>query len=211
MAAHPAVSVAARHHRFASPLDSGASASVSLLSRVAVVAVLGALVLAAVVAPPAPAGAEGDEVTYRPPVLAPITDHFRPPEHPYGPGNRGIDYATRPGTAVTAAADGRVTFAGAVAGRLIVVITHRDGLRTTYDDLLEIAVSAGQGVAAGGRVGTAGHHLHFGVRDANTYLDPELLFAAGVRAASVGVVVRLVPEDGGPARGAGSKRSGRRS
>ena len=82
-------------------------------------------------------------------------------------------------------------------------------MRTTYDDLLEIAVSAGQGVAAGGRVGTAGHHLHFGVRDANTYLDPELLFAAGVRAASVGVVVRLVPEDGGPARGAGSKRSGR--
>src|SRR2546426_469687 len=44
-------------------------------------------------------------VLYRPPVEAPVTDPFRPPLTPYGPGNRGIEYATVPGASVHAAAD----------------------------------------------------------------------------------------------------------
>src|SRR6476660_8453070 len=71
-------------------------------------------------------------VSYQPPVNAAITDPFRPPLTPYGPGNRGIDYATVPGTLVHAAADGLVQFAGAVAGGLHVTVLHRDGVRTTY-------------------------------------------------------------------------------
>jgi murein DD-endopeptidase MepM/ murein hydrolase activator NlpD len=220
VSAPPTARAPAGLRRSPSPLDAAAHAPPSLIRAPApmhppvgpclrVVVALAALMLAAVIARPIPVGAQGEQVTYRPPVLAPITDHFRAPDHPYGPGNRGIDYATQPGTAVTAAADGRVTFAGPVAGRLIVVIAHRDGLRTTYDDLAEIAVSPGQAVAAGARVGTAGSHLHFGARDGNTYVDPELLFAAGARAASVGIVVRLVPEDGRPARGAASRRGAR--
>jgi murein DD-endopeptidase MepM/ murein hydrolase activator NlpD len=146
------------------------------------------------------AAADGQEVTYRPPVAAPIVDHFRPPEHPYGPGNRGVDYATVPGTTVTAAAPGRVTFAGSVAGRLVVVLVHADGLRSTYDDLAAIVVAEGEWVSAGAPVGLASAHLHFGVRDGTTYLDPELLFAAGAHGVDVGVVARLVPSSGGAAR-----------
>ena len=57
-------------------------------------------------APPS-AGAEPPApVTYSPPVDAPVVDGFRPPATPYGAGNRGIDYATVPGTPVRAAADG---------------------------------------------------------------------------------------------------------
>ena len=70
-----------------------------------VLALLGVVV--AVVASPATANARpGSDaidpsgqavVSYQPPVDAPVTDPFRPPLTPYGPGNRGIDYATVPG------------------------------------------------------------------------------------------------------------------
>ena len=126
MPAPPTAIAVASRRRFPSPVEAMAGAAISWRSRAPAAVALGGLVLAAVIGAPAAHGAEPEEVTYRPPVLAPITNHFRAPEHPYGPGNRGIDYATRPGTAVTAAAEGRVTFAGAVAGRLIVVILHRD-------------------------------------------------------------------------------------
>ncbi len=152
-----------------------------------------------------PSRAAAQTVTYRPPVLAPITDHFRAPDHPYGPGNRGIDYATVPGTPVGAAAPGRVTFANAVAGRLVVVVSHSDGLRTTYDGLATIAVAEGDDVGAGHALGTASAHLHFGVRDGTSYLDPELLFAASGDAADVAVVARLVPTGGADARTATSR------
>ena len=35
-------------------------------------------------------------VGYAPPVDAPVTDPFRPPTSPYGPGNRGVEYASVP-------------------------------------------------------------------------------------------------------------------
>ena len=67
----------------------------------------------------------------RPPVDAPVVDPFRPPTSPYGPGNRGIDYATVPGTVVRTIAPGTVTFAGVVAGTRYVTVTHADGLRSS--------------------------------------------------------------------------------
>jgi murein DD-endopeptidase MepM/ murein hydrolase activator NlpD len=131
---------------------------------------------------------------YLPPVDAPITDHFRPPLCRWCPGNRGIDYATAPGTPVRASAAGTVTFAGPIGADLYVTVQHADGLRTSYSYLATIAVRVGQVVGQGAVVGTAGPSLNFGVRRDDVYLDPELLLA-GWR-----LVPRLVPTDGAAPR-----------
>ena len=115
---------------------------------------------------------------YRPPVDAPIIDHFRPPPAKWAAGNRGIDYGTVPGTPVHAAEQGLVEFAGQVGGTLHVVVRHPDGLRTSYSFLASIAVVEGQQVSRGSIVGTADTSLHFGVRSGDTYIDPELVLAA---------------------------------
>ena len=131
---------------------------------------------------------------YVAPVDAPVIDHFRPPACLWCSGNRGIDYGTAAGVAVHAAAAGRVSFAGQVGGDLFVVVSHPDGLRTTYGFLGTISVAVGDAVARGQVVGATGGPLHFGVRRGDVYLDPELLLAGGVMRA------HLVPSDGSPAR-----------
>ena len=92
---------------------------------------------------PAAAGSASSPPTYAPPVDAPISDPFRPPTTPYGPGNRGIEYATPPGATVVASADGTVRFAGVVAGKRWVTLNHADDVRTTYGPLAEFGVSMG--------------------------------------------------------------------
>ena len=117
-------------------------------------------------------------MVYSPPVNAPISDPFRAPAGPYGPGNRGIEYATAVGQVVAASADGTVEFAGQVALANHVVIRHADGLRTSYSFLASIRVTRGQAVRRGTVIGTAGRVTHFGVRTPDgLYLDPALLFA----------------------------------
>jgi murein DD-endopeptidase MepM/ murein hydrolase activator NlpD len=128
-------------------------------------------------------------------VEAPIVDHFRPPASPYGPGNRGIDYAAGEGSPVRASADGQVVFAGPVGGRLHVVIRHDDGIRTSYSFLAAVGVRRGQRVSQGDEVGTAGSSFHFGARRGDVYFDPLTLFGPANQAR-----VHLVPDD--PARGA---------
>ena len=119
-------------------------------------------------------------VVYQPPVGGPIIDDWRPPENPYGAGNRGIDFYAVPGQSVFAAADGVVTFAGQVGGSLFVVMAHADGLRTTIGFVGSVTVRVGAVVQRGTKVAVAKGPVHFGVRDANTYLDPRLLFARRV-------------------------------
>lgn len=114
-------------------------------------------------------------VRYRAPVVAPIIDGYRPPLNPYGAGNRGIDFGTRFGSPVAAAADGVVTFAGQVGGSLFVVVQHADGVRTTLGYLQSILVTHGTIVRAGQRVGVSGGSLHFGARFGDLYIDPTLL------------------------------------
>jgi murein DD-endopeptidase MepM/ murein hydrolase activator NlpD len=80
-------------------------------------AVVLATLVALVAASPAVAAPPG-AVTYRPPVDAPIVDAFRPADPDWTAGNRGLEYATSPGTAVSAAAAGEVVFAGPVADGL---------------------------------------------------------------------------------------------
>jgi murein DD-endopeptidase MepM/ murein hydrolase activator NlpD len=116
---------------------------------------------------------------YSPPVDAPVTDPFRAPATPYGPGNRGLEYATTPGTEARAIGTGTVTFAGRVAGRGVVTVEHPDGLRSSLTGLAEVRVAAGDRVERGAVLGTTAAVLHLGVRRGDEYLDPALLFADG--------------------------------
>ena len=146
-----------------------------------------AVTVAATWLPDAPAAGQATTITYRPPVDAPVIDPFRAPASPYGPGNRGIDYATVAGTVVRAVAPGTVSFAGVVAGTRYVTVTHADGLRSSYGGLASISVTQGGVLAAGAEVGRAGDTLHLGIRRGEEYLDPETLFAAAAP------LVRLIP------------------
>ena len=154
-----------------------------------IAALVGAMALVApVLAPPAGALAHHDkQPVFRPPVDAPVADPFRPPENPYGPGNRGIEYDTVPGDVVRAAAAGTVSFAGAVAGSLHVSVDHGGGLVSSYSYLERISVRVGASVDQGQVIGVAGETLHFGVRLDSSYVDPDGFI--GVRR----VKVRLVP------------------
>lgn len=124
----------------------------------------------------------------RPPVVAP----FDPPLTTYGAGHRGVDLAGAPGQDVHVAAAGRVTFAGSLAGRGVVVVSH-GSTRTTYEPV-HASVRVGTKVDAGEVVGTlesfASHCapaacLHWGLIEGRTYLDPLTLVGGGP--------VRLLP------------------
>lgn len=104
---------------------------------------------------------------------------FDPPLDPWGSGHRGVDLLGSAGQQVRAALPGRVTFAGTLAGRGVVVVSHGD-TRTTYEPVTA-DVSVGDPVAAGGRLGRLegfGSHcfpracLHWGWLRGETYLDP---------------------------------------
>ena len=124
----------------------------------------------------------------RPTVVA----QFDPPVSRYGAGHRGVDLAGSRGQVVRAAAAGRVTFAGSLAGRGVVVVSH-GATRTTYEPV-HASVKVGAVVAAGERIGTLqdfGSHcwpavcLHWGLIEGDTYLDPLALLGIGP--------VRLLP------------------
>ena len=126
-----------------------------------------------------------------------VVETFDPPEDPYGPGHRGIDLSGRVGQPVLAVADGRVRFAGMVAGRGVLVIEH-GAERSTYEPVIA-AVDVGDPVRAGqvvGRLELVSSHcwpsacLHLGRIAGDTYLDPlELLGDAD----GGGGPVRLLP------------------
>ena len=96
----------------------------------------------------------------------------------------GIDVAAEAGTAVCAAADGQVyTVYEDESMGMTVVIRHEGGYTTRYASLdAEVAVKAGDQVAAGdviGKVGNTallecgiGDHLHFSVSCGGTAVDP---------------------------------------
>jgi hypothetical protein len=152
---------------------------VPLAAVAAIVAAIAALVPLTSAAP-----ADAEPIRYVPPVDAPVSRPFDPPATPFGPGNRGLDYATTPGQPVVASADGTVVFAGQVGGTLHVTLRHADGLRTSYSFLDSIAVPVGDHVRRGDPIGTASAAFHFGVRTPDgTYLDPARLFAGELRPA----------------------------
>jgi murein DD-endopeptidase MepM/ murein hydrolase activator NlpD len=143
---------------------------------------------------------------YRPPLVAPVIDPFRPPAEPWLPGNRGIEYETVPGSPVHAIGPGLVLFAGSVAGQLHVTVLHPDGIRSSYSFLAAISVAVGDRVVGGQQVGVTGATFHLGARRGSTYIDPASLFGTPVGEASVFLVplgpghrVRSGPASAGPA------------
>ena len=91
-----------------------------------------------------------------------------------------------------------MTFAGRVAGRGVITVTH-GSLRTTYEPV-DPVVSRGDRVSAGSLIGSlsaVGHCvpdscLHLGLLSGSTYLDPMSLFRP--------VQVRLFPLQSDPVR-----------
>lgn len=135
------------------------------------------------------------------PVNGPITQLFG--ENPdiykkWGfPGHNGIDYGIPNGTPVNAAAAGtvsQVSFENGGYGNYV-KLAHQDGSKTFYTyyaHLASAAVTAGQKVKAGQRIGysnntgaSTGPHLHFGLKiDGENpaykgYVDPMPYFASG--------------------------------
>jgi murein DD-endopeptidase MepM/ murein hydrolase activator NlpD len=91
-----------------------------------------------------------------------------------------VDLAGAAGADVLAAGAGTVSFAGRVAGRGVVTVTHDHGLRTTYEPV-DAAVARGDPVQAGAVLGSlaagASHCapaacLHLGALWGDVYVDP---------------------------------------
>lgn len=121
-----------------------------------------------------------------------VVARFDPPDQPWGEGHRGVDLAGRAGQEVRSALPGRVSFAGRIAGRGVVAVSH-GSTRTTYEPVTA-TVRVGDDVPAGGAIGSlelAGSHcfpracLHWGWLRGEVYLDPLRLVGAGP--------VRLLP------------------
>lgn len=124
-----------------------------------------------------------------------VVNGFDAPDSQWGSGHRGVDLAGRPGEVVRAALPGRVAYAGPLAGRGVVVVSHGE-TRTTYEPVTP-TVEVGDTVRAGsgiGRLAVPGSHcpplacLHWGWLAGEVYLDPLDLVGAGR--------VRLLPLSG---------------
>jgi murein DD-endopeptidase MepM/ murein hydrolase activator NlpD len=141
--------------------------------------------------------------SYRAPVRGAlrVLRGFTPPPEKYQAGHLGVDLADAGGSLVLAAGSGVVRFAGPVAGRGVVVISHPDGISTEYEPVTA-TVTVGEQVRQGQPIGRlAGGHrgcpavgcLHWGARRGPDYLDPlSLLRPLGP--------VRLLPWDYRPVR-----------
>ncbi len=95
--------------------------------------------------------------------------------------HKGIDIAASSGSKVVAAAGGEVVIAtySASAGNYV-MINHGSGVYTVYMHMASLGVSEGQEVNQGESIGTVGStgystgpHLHFGIRENGSYVDPQ--------------------------------------
>lgn len=95
-------------------------------------------------------------------------------------GNKGINFGGSRGTSVMAAGEGKVSYAGEglpAYGKLVIV-THDNGLRTTYAHNSKLLVKEGDRVKAGQKIaemgssGTKNVMLHFEVRKNGDPVDP---------------------------------------
>ena len=94
----------------------------------------------------------------------------------------GLDIRAPQGTAVRAAAAGKVLFAGEDPRQFgkLVVVDHPGGYQTAYAFLSRITVKEGDDVSAGERVGLVGntgmakgYELHFEIRQDDRPIDPD--------------------------------------
>lgn len=117
------------------------------------------------------------------PASSRISSYFGSRESPTegaSTSHKGIDIPASTGSSVIAAASGQVVIATySVSAGNYVMINHGSGVYTVYMHMSSIAVSQGQEVSQGQKVGAVGStgystgpHLHFGVRKNGTYVDP---------------------------------------
>lgn len=126
------------------------------------------------------------------PVASPVViEAFNPPPKPWLAGHRGIDLAARAGDLVRATGSGFVTFAGPLADKGVVVISH-GSIRTTYEPV-KATVSVGDYVQVAETIGYLQRGvshcsrnlqvtcLHWGLRQGEKYLNPVWLLKPRVR------------------------------
>ena len=117
------------------------------------------------------------------PVEAPVTSPFGLRTHPTDGEEAfhyGLDFGAAAGDKIKCAAKGEATEVGESPeyGNYIVV-RHSENIYTLYAHCQELlpkagdSISAGQVIATVGQTGNAtGPHLHFEIRDGDTWLDP---------------------------------------
>lgn len=101
--------------------------------------------------------------------------------------HQGLDIGAPTGTPIVAAADGTVSIAAySHSSGNHVMINHGGGIYTVYLHCASLGVSEGQAVSKGqtiAAVGSTGYstgpHLHFGIRVAGNYVDPEKYVSFG--------------------------------
>ena len=110
-------------------------------------------------------------------------------------GHNGNDYAVAVGTAVYAAADGKVIHASGTTQNtyksgdrslgLQVHIDHGNGVVSIYGHLSSVSVGVGQDVSQGTMIGASGNsgfstgpHLHFQVNEGGNHVDPNRYLGA---------------------------------
>ncbi|MEP9353618.1 peptidoglycan DD-metalloendopeptidase family protein [Xanthobacter sp. KR7-65] len=123
--------------------------------------------------------ASGSGPQFRAPVRGRVIASFGP--KPGGTHNDGVNFAVPEGTAVRAAEDGTVAYAGNELkgyGNLV-LIKHADGYVTAYAHNSELSVKRGDTVRRGQIVAKAGQsgnvnspQLHFEIRKGSTAVDP---------------------------------------
>src|SRR4051794_38455232 len=132
-------------------------------------------------------GIPSGPVRFLRPVGGAIGEGFGYPPGHGGARHDGIDFPEPMGTPIGAAGVGTVISAGWNSGGYgnLTIIQHRLGYQTWYGHQSSIAVSVGQHVAGGvriGYVGSTGHstvpHLHFEVRHNGVPINPEPYFLA---------------------------------
>lgn len=117
------------------------------------------------------------------PVDGRITSGYGNRRHPVSGRNdfhSGVDLAAPYGTAIRAAASGRVSFVGWMGGYgRVVIVDHGNGYETLYAHNSQILVSDGQRVnngAAIARIGTSGvatgPHVHFEIHSNGNHQNP---------------------------------------
>lgn len=132
-------------------------------------------------------GAMDGPVGYQAPLPLPlqVVRGFDPPVTKYGAGHLGVDLGVSAHAPIRSAGPGLVSFAGPVAGRGVVVVSHPDGVRTEYEPVRPL-VRRGDAVQAGTVIGLlSGRHpgcpitacLHWGARRGDAYIDPLGLLA----------------------------------
>ncbi|WP_433162541.1 M23 family metallopeptidase [Kribbella sp. CA-247076] len=137
---------------------------------------LAAAKAAAIAKAKAAAVAEAEERARAPKVVLPttgyrLTAHFGEGGSRWARNHTGLDFAAPLGTSIRSVLAGEViqaSYAGAYGRQ--VKVRHADGTVTSYSHMSEFAVSVGDTVAAGDKVGaigvtgnTTGPHLHFEV------------------------------------------------